>query len=615
MAFGLSLYLLLEEQKKTANMGKELAGLQVEADSKLATVSEQLAKCKQAYANLRSKAENEVKRLQSESLALTATIGGQREKMQRWQVIVDAEAEASRVLEVAANEASRLRSQSEQLLTNATTQAAAMLSDAEAQSDVLKTSALALATSADGEAKRIRDLARRESDVHLETARRESNLLKNEANIYLEQAKVRATEILAEADRKAREIAGDAYDVKLDIGKYERLLRAIKNELHGYGDEYIVPSISLLDELADEFGFTEAGHKLKAAREVVRIMVKAGQAASCDYVEANRRDTAVRFIVDAFNGKVDSTLALVKHDNYGKLAQQIHDAFTLVNSNGEAFRNARINPEYLNARLEELKWAVVSHELKKRDHEEQRLTKERMREEQKALREYERALREAKREEDIVQKALSRLQNQLAHSSAEERSKYENELKELTEKLRVAEEKGQRAISMAQQTRCGHVYVISNVGSFGDNVFKIGLTRRLEPLDRVRELGDSSVPFEFDVHALIKSDDAPALEHQLHRHFVLHQVNKVNHRKEFFRCDLAKIRSEVEALGLEAAWTMRAEARDYRDTLAIDKKIAADPIAKDQWLRRQLELELSDDNEELVEVAEDAGIMETESVD
>ncbi len=132
---------------------------------------------------------------------------------------------------------------------------------------------------------------------------------------------------------------------------------------------------------------------------------------------------------------------------------------------------------------------------------------------------------------------------------------------------------------MAQQTRCGYVYIISNLGSFGEDVFKIGLTRRLEPMDRVKELGDSSVPFEFDVHALIRSDDAPALEHKLHRHFLLHQVNKVNHRKEFFRCDLATIRKEVVELGLQAQWTMKAEARDYRETLAIEKKIASDPFA------------------------------------
>ena len=146
-------------------------------------------------------------------------------------------------------------------------------------------------------------------------------------------------------------------------------------------------------------------------------------------------------------------------------------------------------------------------------------------------------------------------------------------------------------MSMAQQTKKGNVYIISNIGSFGEHVYKIGLTRRLDPHERIRELGDSSVPFEFDVHALIESDDAPSLEHRLHKHFVLHQVNKVNHRKEFFRCELATIREEVESLGLTAAWTMAAAAQDYRETLVIEKRIAEDPLAKQQWIERQLDLE------------------------
>jgi GrpB-like predicted nucleotidyltransferase (UPF0157 family) len=138
---------------------------------------------------------------------------------------------------------------------------------------------------------------------------------------------------------------------------------------------------------------------------------------------------------------------------------------------------------------------------------------------------------------------------------------------------------------MAQMTRTGHVYVISNIGSFGDDVFKIGLTRRLEPLDRIRELGDASVPFAFDVHALIPSDDAPALEHALHKHFLAAQMNKVNPRKEFFRVPLAVIRQEIDALGVTAKWTIAADAKEYRETLALERTLKADPTKAAAWLR------------------------------
>ena len=130
------------------------------------------------------------------------------------------------------------------------------------------------------------------------------------------------------------------------------------------------------------------------------------------------------------------------------------------------------------------------------------------------------------------------------------------------------------------------------------------MTRRLEPLERVRELGDSSVPFEFDVHAMIFSEDAPSLERQLHKHFIMMQLNKVNHRKEFFRVDLAHIHQEIEKLGLSVKWTMTAEAREYRESLAIENIIKDDPAKREAWIKRQLELEnISNDIPEPVGVA------------
>jgi hypothetical protein len=132
------------------------------------------------------------------------------------------------------------------------------------------------------------------------------------------------------------------------------------------------------------------------------------------------------------------------------------------------------------------------------------------------------------------------------------------------------------------------------VGSFGEGVVKIGLTRRLVPEDRVKELGDASVPFGFDIHALIEADDAPALEHSLHNHFAMARLNKSNHRKEFFRSDLAMVRSEVEKLGIEATWTMAAEAQEFRETQAIEARIESDPVARENWLNRQLVLEMDE---------------------
>ncbi|WP_240997846.1 DUF4041 domain-containing protein, partial [Pseudomonas viridiflava] len=126
----------------------------------------------------------------------------------------------------------------------------------------------------------------------------------------------------------------------------------MKNIIEGYGDAYIVPTYHLLDDLAEELRFIDAGQKLKEARELTKVLVKTGRAASCDYAEANRRETVIRFVADAFNGKVDSILSRSKSDNHGKLEQEILDAAAVVNQLGAPFRNARVNDEYLRARLE-----------------------------------------------------------------------------------------------------------------------------------------------------------------------------------------------------------------------------------------------------------------------
>lgn len=427
-----------------------------------------------------------------------------------------------------------------------------------------------------------------------EAARMAREKAETAAKQTLSLADEQAKSIVADAEAKAREIAGDAYEAKQKADTLQDTIVSLKNIINGYGDEWLKPTYSLLDELAEDFGYTEAGQNLDKARKASALMVRHGQAGICDYAVEGRRRTAINFVVDAFNGKVDSILSKTKKDNYGKLEREIIDAFNLVNMNGEAFRNARISENYLKARLEELKWAVVCHELKVQQQEEQRRIREQMREEEKARREYERAQKEAQKEEAMLRKAMEKAQAALEKATAEQRANYESQLADLQQKLTEAEEKNQRALSMAQQTRHGHVYVISNIGSFGENVYKVGMTRRLEPMDRVKELGDASVPFPFDVHAIIESDDAPALETELHRQLALAQVNKVNPRKEFFRVPISDIKDIVESRGLSTVWTMTAEAAEYKETLAIEETLKNDANARERWAHQMESVRVAD---------------------
>ncbi|SGY96085.1 DUF4041 domain-containing protein [Moritella viscosa] len=404
-----------------------------------------------------------------------------------------------------------------------------------------------------------------------------SNLKINGANekalTIIESARTEADRVVTSAKTQAQEIAGDAYEAKEKADTYAKAIKAMKNTIEGYRDDYIIPNHPVLDDLADEFSHKEAGAELKKTRALVKLLVKQSMAGTCDYVEKQRKLYAEHFVVDAFNGKVDSALAKVKVDNYGKIKQEIIDAFALVNHNGKSFRDARINQDFLDARLDELKWAVATYELRQIELEEQREIKQQIREEEKAQREMDKAIKAAQKEEALIQKTLETARAELAGANDDQRLEFEAKLAELEGKLAEASERGVRAMSMAQQTRRGHVYVISNIGSFGEEVFKIGMTRRLEPMDRVKELGDASVPFSFDVHAMLYSEDAPKLEKELHEKFKLDSVNKINFRKEFFNVSLAAIKQAVDQQDIEEVhWTMKADAAEYRESLAITKQ-------------------------------------------
>jgi hypothetical protein len=202
-----------------------------------------------------------------------------------------------------------------------------------------------------------------------------------------------------------------------------------------------------------------------------------------------------------------------------------------------------------------------------------------MREEEKAIREIEKARKEAEQEVKRREQALEQARREVEQAVGNHREQLELKIKHLTQQLEEAHANEQRAISQAQMTKLGYIYVLSNIGSFGENVYKIGMTRRLYPEERVRELSGAAVPFPFDVHAMISSENAPEMESLLHQHLRDKSVNKVNERKEFFRVTLDEIASAVEKIAeetksirkAEIKFTKIAEAEQYWKTLAIEQ--------------------------------------------
>lgn len=194
--------------------------------------------------------------------------------------------------------------------------------------------------------------------------------------------------------------------------------------------------------------------------------------------------------------------------------------------------------------------------------QEQARIKAQIREEEKFAREVEKQIQQAQREQAALEAALEK-------ALKEAKDEHSAEIEYLRARLKEAQENSERAKSQAQLTKSGHVYVISNIGSFGEGVYKIGMTRRLEPMDRVKELGDASVPFPFDVHMMISCDNAPALENALHRELHKQHVNRVNFRKEFFRVDFESIREIVEKNHGEVDYVADPDALQYRESLEL----------------------------------------------
>ncbi len=355
--------------------------------------------------------------------------------------------------------------------------------------------------------------------------------------------------------------------------------------------------VSLLEENLEDMSFGvyrphysfDTSEKYKAALDEIwrkkKQMVHEGGAAVCDTkwtVGGSEREGArmtrqnAKVMLRAFNGETDAAVARVSWNNVTKMEERVGKAFTAINEMGTV-NKTHITKAYLDLALAELRLSYEYERKKHEEQEEQREIRERMREEERAQREFERAQQEAATEEARYEKALERARAEVGKANGEEVEAANANVRALEQKLADAQAKMRRAKSMAEQTRCGYIYVISNVGSFGEKVFKIGMTRRLEPMDRINELGDASVPFRFDVHAMIYSEDAPALEREFHQRFESKSVNLINLRKEFFELPLDEVVEFATVKGVTVEFTKLAEAREYRETLALREK-ATKPV-------------------------------------
>ena len=261
----------------------------------------------------------------------------------------------------------------------------------------------------------------------------------------------------------------------------------------------------------------------------------------------------------SYNAEVENAITRLKAGNLAAGQKRLEKARTEVSRMGDMI-SLEITWAFHRLRLRELELASYHLEAKKALKEQEAQERARLREEKKAQAEMEAERKRLEKEQTHYLNALAKLRDA---GRSDETEEFEAKLAEIQKGI---EDVDYRVANI----RAGYVYVISNIGSFGENVVKIGLTRRLDPMDRVRELGGASVPFNFDVHALHFSADAVGVEAALHRHFESVKVNRVNNRREFFYTtpsEVKKVLSSIDGSVLE--YRDDAEAEQFRLSQAM----------------------------------------------
>jgi hypothetical protein len=477
---------------------------------------------------------------------------------ERFKPILDLEAERRRVAEE---------------LTKARTDAdAAMAAEQKRVRDELAKARSEADSALVAEQKRVdAQLARAKADAEQAISAERSRAQEELSRLREESARTtqNATRAMEEAETRRKQAIEERS--RLDAG-----IARLKTELKSLEEEEVLLSFGFYKPVYAFTSVQEYEDRLESIRAVQKQMLKDKEAASCSIqwevngskAEGKKQiDRTLKLMLRAFNGEADACVAKVTYKNVKAMEARIEKAAEAINGLVE-IQQCVISRRYVQLKVDELRLAYEYAEKVQQERDEQRRIREQMREEEAAQRELEKAKLEAEREARRDVEALERAKADYERAKGGEQQKLLERIAEL--ERRVAEDlERQRAISQAQLTRTGYVYVISNIGSFGEGVFKLGMTRRLVPQDRIDELGDASVPFEFDVHAIIRTSDAPALENALHKTFANRRVNRINERKEFFRVSLEEIAEAVRSHHGEFELTRLAEAAEYRKTLAL----------------------------------------------
>lgn len=367
-------------------------------------------------------------------------------------------------------------------------------------------------------------------------------------------------------------------DAQNELSEVNREIQTKRAEIVELDNTILLQEYGIYSPVYDFANSEQYAEKLREIRDKQKQMILAGTAATCSTTwtvmnsESKGRQMVkqnIKQILRCFNDECDVLVGKVKFNNVEAFVKKIHSSFDALNKmNSSLFIS--ISDAYAKLKVEELVLAYEYALAKQREKEEQRELREQQREEARLAKEIEEKRKEIEKEQKHYANALVKINKQLTSCTEDERAIVEEKKRDIEAHLRDLDVAIQDIDYREANKKAGYVYIISNIGAFGENVYKIGMTRRLDPTERVDELGDASVPFKFDIHALIFSDDAPKLEAALHRAFETKRLNKVNTRREFFAVTLDEIMQVVkDNYDKTVDFKRMPDAEQYRQSMRI----------------------------------------------
>lgn len=358
----------------------------------------------------------------------------------------------------------------------------------------------------------------------------------------------------ADCARAQSDQAAALQKAQKELSSIQRQIKQARADLVETEDVVLLQSFGLYKPryaFSNATGYKEALAKIRAKQ---KDSVKNGSAATGNKdwtVNGDQRKGAKmisdmqKLLIRAFNTECDDVIDHVKFNNVEAAEKRIQTSFSTISKLGSVCGVA-ITGSYRNLKLEELHLSYEYQIEKQKEKERLKELRAEERERAKLEKEIEAERKKLEKEQQHYANALQQLIQQIAAADPSDLLALEEKKAELEAKANDVNSAIAQVDYRAANQKAGYVYIISNIGAFGEGIYKIGMTRRLEPMDRIDELGDASVPFDFDVHALIFSEDAPALEAALHRAFEDRKLNMVNTRREFFRVSLDEIKDVVK---------------------------------------------------------------------